>query len=147
MQFLDVYQFWFEECNEQDWWKKSAEFDRTIEKRFAHFHQAAVRGELAHWRTEPIGALCEIIVLDQFSRNIYRDTAESFASDPLALCLAQHAIEKGFDQQLAIKEVSFLYMPFMHSESAIIHEQALILFKKPRIQVRSAPLAKLGCFA
>jgi uncharacterized protein (DUF924 family) len=89
----------------------------------------ARNGELSHWRQTAIGALCEIIVLDQFSRNIHRDTPAAFENDPQALTLAQVAIEKEQDKVLSDTERSFLYMPFMHSESALIHITAEKLFK------------------
>lgn len=129
MQYQDIYQFWFVTCSESDWWNKSLHFDLKIKSQFSVHHRMAVQGELAHWRAEPIGALCEIIILDQFSRNMFRDTPDAFASDALALCLAQHAIDKGVDKQLNDTELSFLYMPFMHSESKIIHQQAEALFR------------------
>ncbi|TMO62027.1 DUF924 domain-containing protein [Pseudoalteromonas aurantia] len=129
MQYQDIYQFWFVTCSESDWWKKSVHFDHKIKSQFSVHHRMAMQGELAHWRAEPIGALCEIIILDQFSRNMFRDTPNAFASDALALCLAQHAIDKGVDKQLNDTELSFLYMPFMHSESKIIHQQAEALFR------------------
>ena len=129
MQYQDIYQFWFVTCSESDWWNKSLHFDHKIKSQFSVHHRMAVQGELAHWRAEPIGALCEIIILDQFSRNMFRDTPDAFASDALALCLAQHAIDKGVDKQLNDTELSFLYMPFMHSESKIIHQQAEALFR------------------
>ncbi|GEK11090.1 DUF924 domain-containing protein [Pseudoalteromonas sp. McH1-7] len=129
MNYKDVYEFWFVECTEADWWKKSADFDRIIKNRFGILHHMAQQGELSSWRTSPVGALCEIIILDQFSRNIFRNTPEAFASDPLALCLTQHAIEKGYHQQLNDTELMFLYMPLMHSESASIHTLAQQYFK------------------
>jgi hypothetical protein len=86
--------------------------------------------ELWTWRATAEGRLAEIIVLDQFSRNLYRDHAESFAQDALALALAQEAIQLNLDQQLSPEQRSFLYMPFMHSESKIIHIQALQLFEE-----------------
>ncbi|TMN39923.1 DUF924 family protein [Pseudoalteromonas sp. S2755] len=124
MNYKDVYEFWFVECTESDWWKKSADFDRIIKNRFGILHQMAHQGELSSWRATPLGALCEIIILDQFSRNIFRDTPAAFASDPLALCLTQHAIEKGYHRQLNDTELMFLYLPMMHSESRIIHRAA-----------------------
>ncbi|MCW8832764.1 MAG: DUF924 domain-containing protein, partial [Colwellia sp.] len=75
------------------------------------------------------GRLAEIILLDQFSRNMYRDTPKSFAQDPLALALSQQAIQMGADKALTAVERSFLYMPFMHSESLLIHQQACQLYK------------------
>ncbi|MBQ4812577.1 hypothetical protein A7985_03330 [Pseudoalteromonas luteoviolacea] len=129
MQYQQVYEFWFVTCSESDWWQKSTVFDQKVTQEFATLHAKALNGELASWRQNPLGALCEIIVLDQFSRNMFRDTPRAFASDTLALCLAQHAIEKGYDKALNDTEVSFLYMPFMHSESRHIHQQAEKLFR------------------
>ena len=134
MQYQDIYQFWFVTCSESDWWNKSLHFDHKIKSQFSVHHRMAMQGELAHWRAEPIGALCEIIILDQFSRNMFRDTPDAFASDALALCLAQHAIDKGVDKQLNDTELSFLYMPFMHSESLVVHETAVKLYEKNGIQ-------------
>ena len=85
--------------------------------------------ELWTWRETAEGRLAEIIVLDQFSRNLFRDHPASFAQDPLALSLAQEAVRLGLDQQLAPDQRCFMYMPFMHSESKIIHAQALQLFE------------------
>lgn len=124
----DVLDFWFEELQPTDWWKKSAELDTTIEKRFGELHQQARQGELFTWRDKPKSSLAEIIVLDQFSRNIFRDSAKSFAQDPQALTLSQLAIDKTFDQKLTQVERQFMYMPFMHSESTVIHEQAVKLY-------------------
>ena len=85
--------------------------------------------ELWTWRETAEGRLAEIIVLDQFSRNLFRDHPASFAQDPLALSLAQEAVRLDLDQQLAPDQRCFMYMPFMHSESKIIHAQALQLFE------------------
>lgn len=124
----DVLNFWFNELQAADWWKKSAELDATIQKRFGELHQQAYQGELLTWRDEPKSSLAEIIVLDQFSRNIFRDSTKAFAQDPQALTLSQLAIAKGFDQKLEQAERQFLYMPFMHSEAAVIHEEAVKLY-------------------
>ncbi len=124
-----VLSFWFEEIEPQLWWQKNADFDAEIERRFSALYNQAYSGELYGWRETPAGSLAEIIVLDQFSRNMYRDTPAAFASDPLALALAQTAVAKGFDHQLPEVQRSFLYMPYMHSESAVIHTVALRLFE------------------
>ncbi|MEM0515145.1 DUF924 family protein [Pseudoalteromonas sp. YIC-827] len=129
MDFQSVYDFWFYQCQPEDWFKKSEGFDAQVTELFAETHRAASRGELYQWRRSAKGALCEIIVLDQFSRNIYRDTASAFAQDAQALCLAQHALEKGYDLLLTEQERSFLYMPYMHSESTAIHILAEHLFR------------------
>jgi uncharacterized protein (DUF924 family) len=129
-----VLSFWFEEIEPKLWWVKSAEFDRLIETRFGELHRAAARCELHAWRATPSGRLAEVIVLDQFSRNIHRDTPLAFAADPLALGLAQVAVELGEDDELAAARRVFLYMPYMHSESREIHELALGLFATPGME-------------
>lgn len=132
--FTSVLHFWFREVTPAQWWKADPDFDRTIGERFASVHRAAIRGELSAWRTGPAGRLAEVIVLDQFSRNLFRGTARAFAADPVALVLAQEAIAGGHDQALQAQERSFLYMPFMHSESAIIHQAAVRLFEALGLQ-------------
>jgi len=77
----------------------------------------------------PEGRLAEILVLDQFSRHIHRDTPGAFAQDPMALALAQEAVALGIDQDLEKSRRHFLYMPYMHSESLVIHDRALELFE------------------
>ena len=128
--YKDVINFWFEEISPAHWWQKDLEFDLLIKKRFSHLHQQAVQGELNMWRAFPEGSLAEVIILDQFSRNIYRDKPQSFAQDGQALVLAQHAIAHKQDVALNPTMRKFLYMPFMHSESKKIHQQAVDLFEK-----------------
>lgn len=127
--YQDVLDFWFNDIEPESWFKKDIDFDNKIITRFGKLHKQAVQSELSAWRHSPKSALAEIIILDQFSRNIFRDQPESFAADPMALALAQVAIQNGFDQELSLSERSFLYMPFMHSESAVIHEEAVNLFR------------------
>ena len=126
--------FWFEEIDHKNWWAKDDKIDDQIRKRFAAIHTSASLGELFEWRLTPKGALAEIIVLDQFSRNLFRDTPKAFAYDGMALALAQEAITAEFDRELLPIENSFLFMPFMHSESTVIHELALALYEKNGIQ-------------
>ncbi|MCE2027286.1 DUF924 family protein [Sessilibacter corallicola] len=128
--YQQVIGFWFSELEPKMWWIKDSEFDANIERRFGRVHRQAMDGELYEWRTSPLGALAEVLVLDQFSRNIFRDKPEAFACDSQALVLAQVAVENQFDEKLSVVERSFLYMPYMHSESKLIHEQAIILFTK-----------------
>jgi uncharacterized protein (DUF924 family) len=132
--FTSVLRFWFQEIEPAQWWKADPAFDRTIGERFTVTHTAAARGELSAWRAEPEGRLAEVIVLDQFSRNLHRGTALAFAADPMALALSQEAIAGGHDRALAGQQRSFLYMPFMHSESAFIHEAAVRLFQSLGLQ-------------
>ncbi|EED34799.1 conserved hypothetical protein [Luminiphilus syltensis NOR5-1B] len=129
-----VLAFWYEELSPKDWFRKNPAIDRTIETRFSALHQQASRGECYWWRSSPRGRLAEIIVLDQFSRNIYRDDARAFAQDGMALTLAQWAIASGADTPLTPAERQFLYMPFMHSESSAIHEVAGVLFSSSGLE-------------
>lgn len=130
----DVLNFWFNELEPKDWFVSSESVDQTITERFSALLQSAAQCELSHWRDSAKGRLAEIIVLDQFSRNIYRNTAGAFSQDPLALALSQEAIALGKDKELSSTEQSFLYMPFMHSESATIHQHAVELFNKPGLE-------------
>ncbi|MEL0168860.1 MAG: DUF924 family protein [Pseudomonadaceae bacterium] len=130
----DVLAFWFSELQPAQWWKKDPELDGLIRSRFGDVHERAGRGELMNWRGTALGRLAEIIVLDQFSRNIWRDTPRAFASDGMALVLAQEAVAEGVDQLLPSKWRAFLYMPFMHSESLRMHEQAMKLFSAPGLE-------------
>jgi uncharacterized protein (DUF924 family) len=132
--FADVLNFWFKELTPQQWFAKSDALDDTIKKRFGSMLAAAAQGELWQWRESPKGRLAEIIVLDQFSRNVYRDTSEAFMQDPMALALAQEAVSLGIDAEFNAAEKAFLYMPYMHSESAVIHQQAVILFNQPGLE-------------
>ena len=128
--YQQVIDFWFKEINSNQWWQKDIAFDKEVERKFLTLHDKAVRGELYAWRDHALSSLAEIILLDQFSRNIYRDTAQAFENDVLALALAQQAIKSGFDLEVTEEQRPFFYLPFMHSESQIIHEQAVILYTK-----------------
>ena len=130
MNYQDILEFWFNPENQPNWFAKSNNFDVLIEKKFKDIHQAASQAELWQWRTTAEGRLAEIIVLDQFSRNLFRDSGLAFAQDALDLALAQEAIAQGLDLQLSPEQRSFLYMPFMHSESTKIHQSALKLFEQ-----------------
>ena len=132
--YQEVIEFWFGELSPKQHWAKDPELDQMIGRRFGALHQQAIDGELWQWRDSAEGRLAEIIVLDQFSRNVFRDDPRSFAYDSLALVLAQEAIRAGDDQGLQAEKKSFMYMPFMHSESLLIHEQALLLFRQPGLE-------------
>ncbi len=130
----EILKFWFEEISPSQWWTKSDDFDQLIRERFLDVHSRAVRCELFEWRTDAKGRLAEIIVLDQFSRNMFRGTPLAFSNDQMALVLSQEAISLGGDMQLKPEERSFLYLPFMHSESIKIHEKAEQLYRKHGVQ-------------
>lgn len=130
----DVHTFWFDEIESSLWFKKDANFDMLLAERFGTLHTQASLGELSAWRDSPQGRLAEIIVLDQFSRNLFRDSTKAFAQDGMALVLAQEAVRSGADAALSAQERVFLYMPYMHSESLAIHEIAVRLFTDNGIQ-------------
>lgn len=129
MKYQAILEFWFAPTTQPFWFAKDLEFDQKLTQRFNGALKKAAQNELWHWRETAQGCLAEILILDQFSRNIYRDTAQAFAQDAQALALAQQAIRLGLDQTLGPQQRCFLYMPFMHSESKLIHQQALQLFQ------------------
>ncbi len=130
----EVIRFWFDELSAEQWWRKDARLDAQIRTRFEPTHVAAARGELFAWRATAEGRLAEIIVLDQFSRNMYRGTPRAFACDSVALVLAQEAIARGADLELVSSRRAFMYVPFMHSESRLIQERAVELFAQPGLE-------------
>lgn len=125
---VEVIRFWFEEHGPEDWFSAKPEFDAKLAARFAATHEHVARGEGWTWRGTPEGRLAEIIVLDQFSRQLYRGSARAFATDGMALVLAQEAVAGGYDRRIEPVRRKFLYMPYMHSESLVIHEEAMRLF-------------------
>ena len=129
-----VLSFWFTELTPEQWWIKDEALDQRIRERFSDTHAQAARCELFSWRRTAKGRLAEVIVLDQFSRNMFRDSPAAFSCDALALALAQEAVACGADKALTAVERSFLYMPYMHSESLVIHEEAVRLFTANGIQ-------------
>jgi len=130
----DVIYFWFSEIQTAQRFKKDPAFDRQITDRFSDIHHQASACELYIWRDSVPGALAEVIVLDQFSRNIYRDQPQAFAADSLALALAQEMVRRGQDRELPSDQRAFVYMPYMHSESNTIHQQAVDLFRQPGLE-------------
>lgn len=128
MDYKTVINFWFDETDPALWWRQNDALDRQIRERFGLLHTQASKCELYGWRVVPLGRLAEIIVLDQFSRNLNRGSAQAFANDAMALALAQEAVAADAAKALEPAKRAFLYLPFMHSESAAIHEIAVGLF-------------------
>jgi uncharacterized protein (DUF924 family) len=126
--YQKILTFWFEEIQPTQWWSKDSQFDNIIIDRFSAIHTKATQCELYNWRKTPEGRLAEIIILDQFSRNIFRDTPLSFTNDSLALSLSQEAIHVGADKDVSEHKRPFFYLPYMHSESKAIHEVAIDLY-------------------
>jgi len=128
--YEEVLKFWFVETDPKAWWKVDPEFDRLIRERFGELLEQASCCELYGWRSDPRGRLAEIIVLDQFSRNLHRSTPRAFAQDAMALVLAQEAVAAGVHHGLKTVERAFLFLPYMHSESRAIHEVAEVLYRE-----------------
>ena len=132
-----VLRFWFGDEREtayprfrDEWFQKRGEFDTAIREHFMTIHQRGSWGELEHWRTTLLGALAYVILFDQFSRNMFRDSAAAFAFDTMALAAAHSAVASGFDAHLAPAMRMFFYLPFEHSENLVDQERSVILFQR-----------------
>lgn len=126
----DILNFWFGQLSPEDWFKKNPNLDHQITDSFLEVYQKAAQGELFIWRESMEGRLAEIIVLDQFPRNMFRDHPKSFQHDSLALILSQEACDLPAAKELPSIKRAFLYMPFMHSESLVVHNKAVELFSE-----------------
>lgn len=128
----DVLGFWFgplPHATRHVWFRKDPAFDAEIRARFGATIEAALAGAHREWTATPQGALARVIVLDQFTRNAYRDTPRAFAGDAQALAMAQAVVAGGRDRMLDRFERWFLYMPFEHSEDPAVQERSLALFR------------------
>jgi uncharacterized protein (DUF924 family) len=128
MHFQQVINFWFSEDSFRNWFSKNRSFDELVRNDFFKLWQSACKGELYMWRQEPKGQLAEIIVLDQFSRNLNRCSALAYQQDTLALALSQELVFNGSWHELRQTEQAVALLPWMHSESAPIHREALKLY-------------------
>lgn len=120
--------FWFEECTPDMWYRQSDDFDALIEDRFRDVYKAACAGELDGWTETARGSLALVLLLDQFSRNLFRGDARAYARDARSREIVDRALKKGFDRQLPTDEQAFLYMPLMHSEDLADQERCVALF-------------------
>lgn len=134
MHAQDILHFWFNELTPRQHFAKDPALDAAMRERFGGILVSAAQCELFEWRTSPQGRVAEIILLDQFSRNIFRDTPRAFAQDALALALAQELVASGQDLGLPLEQRRFAYMSYMHSESALVHTQAVRLFSQPGLE-------------
>lgn len=123
-----VLTFWYEELTKKDWFMSSPALDKTISLRFEALHSQLSHEDKLPDNADPTIALANVIVLDQFSRNIYRGSEKAFASDPVALRLTKQAIERQLDVGMNTNEKQFLYMPLMHSESLADQQLSLTYF-------------------
>ncbi len=139
-----VLEFWFGTLDQKGradadhvgrWWKKDDDFDAEIRQRFSALHEAIVARRHEEFRAEPRGRLAYVIVLDQFSRNMFRGSERMFEGDEQALQAADEGVRAGHDRALAFDERTFLYMPFMHSEKLEDQDRCVALFQALRSEV------------
>ena len=132
--YAEVLDFWFgapgspeSQQARRQWFAKDAAFDAEIRQRFGPTIEAALAGTLEGWAQAPQSALALIVVLDQFTRNVFRDTPRAFSGDPAALALARDVVDRGWDKQLAPLQRVFVYLPFEHSEEIVDQCESLRL--------------------
>ncbi len=125
----EILHFWFDEIKPEQRFKKDPAFDQRLRNDFLETHQSITKKEKEDWKQTPEGILAYIIVLDQFSRNMFREKPESFASDEQALSATIEGLAKGFEKEIEEARLSFFYMPMMHSENSEVHKKALPIFE------------------
>ena len=125
----DVIAFWFDEISPEAWFKKDVEFDEMLKDRAGAIVRKALNGQLDNWSKSADGAVGLVIVLDQFTRNIFRNTPRAFSGDEMALVISLKAIDSDWFANLSIGFKHFLLMPMMHSEDITIQDRSLPLFE------------------
>ncbi len=132
---IDILDFWFGKPDSEEygrprkcWFEKNPAFDEEIRRRFLPLLEAAAAGQRDDWASQPESLLALIVLLDQFPRNLFRDTPRAFATDGMALVLAQQAVAEGFDVRLRPLQKVFVYLPFEHSEAIAMQDRSVALF-------------------
>ena len=125
----EILNFWFKQSKPEQWFKKNEDFDQMIENRFSCAIEDALRGTLDSWEVNETGCLALIILLDQFTRNVFRDTPRAFSGDKKALALSQLCCDKDYLTTPDVQRRQFMLMPMMHSEKLTVQDTALPLFK------------------
>ncbi len=126
----DILDFWFTEITPKSWFEKDPDFDAALKARFGEVVTDALAGRLDHWANNADGCLALIILLDQFTRNIYRQSPRAFSGDEMALALSFRCVDRGYLDAAKISHCHFMLMPMMHSEDLEIQVSSLPLFKK-----------------
>jgi len=111
------------------WFESTPEFDEEIRRRFFADYERAAAGALEEWKQEARGCLALILLLDQFSRNLFREDARAFATDPEAAAIAAYAVERGYDNEVPAFQRMFFYLPFEHSEDKDVQRRSVELFQ------------------
>lgn len=125
----DILTFWFIETSPEFWYKKDADFDATIQDRFGKTVSQALAGRLDHWANDAEGCLALILLLDQFTRNMFRQSARAFSGDEMALALSRRCVERNYLDPDQPSHCQFMLMPMMHSEDIDIQDASLPLFE------------------
>jgi uncharacterized protein (DUF924 family) len=132
--YQNLIEFWFSEEASKHWFNSTKAFDQTLSEAYEDTWVEAKQGKLDHWQQSATGSLALVIVLDQFPLNMFRGQVKSFSTESQSRDVARVAIDKGFDQELPASQVSFLYMPFMHSEDLDDQALGVELFNKPGLE-------------
>ena len=135
-EIVNVLEFWFGSATPEKmathrdmWWMKDRDIDRKITDQFASLYKQACNGMLDHWKKEPLGCLALILLLDQFPRNMFRETAKSFATDEQALDVTRYVLEREWDVDLVLAARLFIYLPLEHSENVDDQNAAVTLIR------------------
>lgn len=124
----DVLSFWFRELEQEAWFRKSDVTDALVRDRFLPVYEMLAGAPVGEALSSPQRALASVIVLDQFSRNMFRGSPKSFAADPVARDIALGAVERGYDQVFDVNGRAFFYLPFEHSEDLADQDRSVALF-------------------
>ena len=130
----EILDFWFSDEVRKLWFNSTPEFDAMLRDRYQQAWQQARRGELDHWLQDAAGCLAQVIILDQFPLNMFRDQALAYSTEAQSRNVARTAIQSNFDRLLEVEQRAFLYMPFMHSEELADQRRALELFAEPGLE-------------
>ncbi len=125
----DILDFWFKESQPRQWFQKNSIFDALIKSRFLEIYESGRQGALEAWKKNADGALALCLLLDQFPRNMFRGSPQSFATDAQVLLISKYALSKGLDQVLNPEKKRFLYLPFEHSETLSDQKKSVALFE------------------
>lgn len=125
----EILHFWFEETSPAQWFQKNDIFDGQITDRFLVTYEMAANGLCDGWSVDPDGCLALCILLDQFPRNMFRNSGRAFATDNKALLIAKHTVSKGFDQILPPIQRRFIYLPYEHSEKLADQKKSVTFFE------------------
>ena len=132
--YQELIEFWFSEEARKHWFNSNKAFDRALLEAYEQTWLDAKQARLDHWQESAEGSLALVILLDQLPLNMFRGQLKSFATGAQSRDVARAAIAKGFDQELAVNQLSFLYMPFMHSEDLVDQDLSMKLFDKPGLE-------------